>query len=244
MLTLNNLEIEEYIRSRTESYVPTYTTTSNNGTLTITSSSTTLHFLLGSGTNYSVVLPNATTLQNGTVYRFYNRTTSSVSILRNDNSVAFTVQAESFIEITLQDNSTSNGLFATTQIEVGQASGIVNFTNESTTNFVTTSTTDVQITGMTLTPISGKYLAIYDSSNENTTNNSLNTISIYRGSTQVTGSERTARATASNFVFLLTTQAVVDLDGTQAIGVRIRSTTGTLTVGARSLVLIRLSGVS
>jgi hypothetical protein len=243
MVFLNMLEVEEYIKVRTSTFIPTITATTNSGTLTLTSASGSLHFLTGTGTSFNVVLPDATTLQNGTVYKFYNRSSQTISIRRPDNSLLSTVGSESFVEITLQDNSTVNGLYATLSLEVGQASGIVNFTNESSTDFVTTSLTDVLITGMTITPVSGRYLALYDSSNTNTNNNSLNYISLYRDSVQITGTERVARSTASNFVFLLTTQGVVDLNGTQIISARVRTTTGTLTVGARSLVLIRLGGV-
>jgi len=243
-MIINNIEVEEFLKARTTGLLPTYTATTTSGTLTLTNTSTSLHFLTGSATGFSVVLPDATTLQNGTTYKFYNRSSASVIIRRADNSTLFTVSANSFVEITLQDNSTTNGLFATLSLEVGQASGIVNFSNESQTDFVTTSVTDVQITGSGITPISGKYLAVYDSSNTNSTNNSLNHVSLYRNSTQVAGTERVARATASNFVFLLTTQGVVDLNGTDVLSVYVRTSTGTLTVGARSLVLIRLGGVS
>ena len=243
-MIINNIEVEEFLKARTTGLLPTYTATTTSGTLTLTNTSTSLHFLTGSATGFSVVLPDATTLQNGTVYRFYNRSSASVAIRKSDNSLQFTLSADSFVEIVLQDNSTSVGLYATLSLEVGQASGIVNFTNESQTDFVTTSDINVQITGSNITPISGKYLAVYDSSNSSTTNNALNYVSLYKDSTQVAGTERVARATASNFVFLLTTQGVVSLNGTEVISVYVRTSTGTLTVGARSLVLIRLGGAT
>jgi hypothetical protein len=90
-MIINNIEVEEFLKARTSGLTPTNTTTSLDGTLTLSSSSTSLHFLVGSATGFSVVLPDANTLQNGTNYRFYNQSTAPITIKRFGGTTLFTI---------------------------------------------------------------------------------------------------------------------------------------------------------
>jgi hypothetical protein len=240
----NNLLSVNKIDEKISVSIPTYTTVTTDGTLTLTSNSTTTHFITGSATGYSVVFPNATTLTNGTNYEIYNRSSNSITLKYNDGSPLAILDLESVSSLILQDNSTGNGVFSPFTVEVAQAAGIENYSLSTSTAFATSSATDVQITGFTVTPKSGEYLMLFNSSNSSTNNNSDNAVSLYKNSTQIAGSERNAKSTASNFIFILSTQAVASFNGTDQLRVYARVSTGTLTVSSRTITMLRLGPAS
>lgn len=245
-LNLNNFDINS-INKKTEKInvtVPTYTAATANGVLTLTNTSTSVHFITGSATGFSVVFPNATTLTLGTNYEIYNRTSSPITLRYSDNSVLGILSPESVSSLCLQDNSTSVGLFSPFSVEVGQASGITNYNASSQTPFATTATnTYQQITDFVVTPAAGKYAIFFDSSCSSTNNNSENYVQIYRDTTPLAESERLAQSVASNFRFQLGTLVIADFDGTQQLRVYVKVSTGVLTVNARTGVVLRLGGV-
>lgn len=234
------------LESTTKKWVttPNYVVATTNGTVSLNSSSSTVHFITGSASNFTVILPDARTLDNGTNYEIYNRTSSSIVIKCFDGSTLGILDSEAVSSLILQDNSTDCGVFSPFTVEIAQAAGILNYNLQSQTSFVASSNIDTQITSFTLTPTSGEYYISYNASNIASTNNAECTVSLYKNETQITGTERTARSTASNFILLLSTQGVASFNGTDILSVYVRTTTGSLTVGNRSVIMLRLGGMN
>jgi len=223
-------------------YRTTTTATTLNGTLTLTAASTVLQFLTGSASGYSVVLPNATTLTNGQIYVIANTTSNVVSVKNNGGVELFALSQNSIGYLYLQTNTTANGMWVYYQILASStASGIINYNLTSTTPFSTSSTTDVVIAGFTLTPQAGTYAVWYNASILFTTTPIEHFWSFYRDDVQISDSARVQLTSRSNQIMVDSTMTVATFDGTQAIDVRVRrGTSGTLTVNARSLILVRL----
>lgn len=119
-------------------------------------------------------------------------------------------------------------------------SPVVNYNVVSSTPFTASSSTDVVITGFTVTPQSGTYAIWYNSDATCTQNNSTVNHSIYKAGVVVTDSTRRTQSVSSNFIFQQSTMSIVQVDGTQALDVRVKTNQGSLTVNGRSLLLIRL----
>lgn len=219
---------------------PEFTTNSLNGNLTLTSTSTSLQFITGTATGFSVTLPDATTLFNGTQYQIVNTGSQNIDVKDNSGMLLLVVSQTSTSFITLEDNSTAAGVWVFFQHLVNVASGILNYTTTSLTPFATTSTTDVVITGFTLTPVAGTYGVWYSASASNSTSNADVAFTLYKNSVAINDSIRGLRTVGAGAVFPETTQTVVQVDGTETIDGRVRTSGGTLTIGARSLLLIRL----
>jgi len=242
---INNVDVITSNKSEKNINVdtPTYTTVSNNGTLTLIASSSSVHFLTGTATGYSVVFPNATTLSRGTNYEIYNRSSSPITLKYSDGSTIGVLSTESVSSLILQDNATAKGLFSPFTVEVAQAAGIQNYSVTATAAVTITSATDTQVVGspsFTITPMSGTYIIFLSTSNSTTSNNALNYMSLYKDGTQITGSERVAQGVSTGFVFQLSTQAVASFNGTEQLRVYARVSTGTLTINARSIAMLRL----
>jgi hypothetical protein len=106
----------------------------------------------------------------------------------------------------------------------------------------TTSTTDVAVAGMTITPPAGKYAVWFSSFLQHSNNNRTINISIYAGGTQYAYSERMAQMSQWNNVALcFATNAIVTVNGTQAIDVRWRTNGGTASMLNRSMLIVRVS---
>ena len=113
----------------------------------------------------------------------------------------------------------------------------------STTSFSTTSTSDVVITGFTLTPVAGTYLvlsAVLINKTAGIVTGSV-TNSFYVAGVQVPTTERShTSAGGNNQPLTINLQAVVALNGAQAIDVRMRVQNSTFAATNRSLILVRL----
>ncbi len=117
---------------------------------------------------------------------------------------------------------------------------IANQAATATADDTTASVTDVQIAGMTLTPAAGTYLATFSSSVLNSGNGASRLfVSIYSAGVQVAHSEREIGIGGGANV-PVHTNAIVTVDGTQAIRAMWRAVAGTNTAHERSLTLIRL----
>lgn len=240
---IDNQVVEQKSEQKTFITTPTYTAATTGGTLTLTAESGSVHFITGAVSNFSVVMPNATTLSKGVNFEIYNRTSSSIVIKYSDGSTLGVLAAEAVSSLILQDNTTAKGMFSPFTVEIAQAAGILNFSAESQTTFATSSLTYVQVTpGATLIPSSGQYAIFFNSSNVSTLNNAECSISLYKNTTPIAGTERTARSTASNFILQLSTQGIASFNGTDELRVYAKVTTGTLNVNARSVVMLRLGG--
>lgn len=222
---------------------PTFTTATTNGTLNLADSSSSVHFITGTASNFSIVFPNATTLDLGVNYEIYNRSSSPVMLKYFDGSMIGVLSPESVSSLILQDNSTSVGIYSPFQVEVNQASGVANYNVNSNTPFATSSSVYVPITDFVVTPAHGKYAVWFNCSASSTNNNSQNTVAIYKNGVIVQDSERNQQAVSSNFNFQLNTLAIIDFNGTEQLQVFIKVSTGTLTIGARTGVALRLGPV-
>lgn len=243
MFYTSSATIEEKTSVKTWVTTPTYTTATNNGVLNLNSTSATVHFITGNQTGFSIILPNAQTMSLGTNIEIYNRTSSAILVKYQDGTLLGVLDAEAVSSLILQDNASTNGMFSPFTVEIAQAAGILNYNLQQQTAFSTTSTTDTQITSFSITPASGEYFISFNSSNISSLNNAECTCSIYKAGSQVLGTERTARSTASNFVLQLSTQGVASFNGTESLTVAVRVTAGTLTVNNRSVVMLRLGGI-
>lgn len=98
----------------------TSTTTSNNATLTLTVASSKRQRLGGTGTNYKVKLPDATTLgQAGFPFVIDNRSSQDVSVIDNGSNVLYTVAAGTETTVTATSIASANGTWEV-QTAVGQ----------------------------------------------------------------------------------------------------------------------------
>lgn len=144
------------------------------------------------------------------------------------------------------DNATSGYGTGDTQsaidaIAAAIAGGISNYNIVSSTAFTTSSQTDVVITGLTVTPASGTYAVWYNAESFYTTTPKSHWWSVYKAGAQIADSLRFQDTAHSNQNMADSTMTIVQVNGSQAIDVRVRcDTSGSLTVNQRSLLFIRL----
>lgn len=242
-LSNNNINNVNKITEKSIVTTPTYTTVSQDGNLTLTNNSTSVHFLTGNGSNFSIIFPDATTLEKGQNYEIYNRTGNPVVLKYPDGSTIGVLSTESVSSLILQENSDTNGIYSPFSVEVNQASGIANYNASSTVPFVTNSNTYLNITDFVVTPSSGKYAVWFNCSATSTNNNADNYVCLKRDDLEIIESERIVQSVSSNFIFQMQSLAIIDFDGTQQLKVSVKVTTGTLTVNSRTGVAIRLGPV-
>ena len=229
----------EHLRDHTIFDSRTQATTAS-GTLTLTNTDSNLQYLTGSATGYAVQLPSATTLSVAAYYQIINTTTQSVDIKDGSGTTLFSLSQNSIGYIYLQINSSTAGTWVWYQTQLNVASGIITYNVTTTTAFTTTSSTDVVITGFTVTPQAGTYGVWFNSTATCTQNNSSVLHSIYKGGSIVSDSTRTTQSVSSNFIFQQTTMTIIQVNGSQAVDVRVNTNQGSHTVNGRSLLLIRL----
>lgn len=236
----NVQSILEELRDHTI-YISETTSLSVSGTLTLTSANKGLQYLTGSGAGYTIKMPDATTLTIGAYYQLINTTSNTISIVNNASGNLFTLSQNSIGFLYLELNGSAAGTWIYFQILASStASGIINYNVTSSTGFSTTSATDVVITGMTVTPQAGTYGVWYNSTNTDTQNNASCNATVYMAGSSVTDSKRTFQTGSANMTFQLGTQTVIQVNGSQAVDVRISTNQGTMQANGRSLLLIRL----
>jgi len=228
----------EELRKQTV-YDPEYYTTSASGTLTLTNENSSLLFLTGTASLYSVQLPEATTLFNGQYYVVVNNSSKEIAIRNNSGTLLASLLAESIGQVYLQSNSTSDGFWQVISVS-GAATGILSYAVSSDTPFTTNSTTNVQITGFTVTPVAGRYAAFYSSDLVIVTNNRLAYATLYIDTTAQSNTQRVVQGVGSNFSSSHNTIGILNVNGSQAVSVYVRSSGGNIRTEERSLILIRL----
>lgn len=98
-------EINSIVLDRT--IVPTAASTD-----VLTVASTAQYIFTGTTAGKVIRLPDATTLRNGLVYTFWNTSTVPITVKLNDGTTTrFTVAPAEEVTTTLQDNSTTNGIW-------------------------------------------------------------------------------------------------------------------------------------
>lgn len=214
------------------------TAVSANTTTTLTATSAGIQYYTGTAANQIVRLPDATTLVVGQLYEIRNRNTVNViSVANNGGAVLDTTPAVTGVSVChLLDNSNSNGTWdVRTRYEP--------YSNEATSaaGMSINSTTDVLITTMTLTPPAGTYSVSFEASVTVGTASSTLGFAVYAGGTINTDSNRSYKALAgANGAYAYTTGATVTVNGSEAIEIRGRRSTGTTTVNTRRMSITRV----
>jgi hypothetical protein len=214
-------------------------TTSLNGNHNILVDNSNIHIVRGSATGYSVTLPDATLLFIGRKFEVVNDSTQPVTLKDNSGAVLTTLISGDTTLITLEINSVSAGNWIVQTI-TNSATGITSFVLTSNTIFTTSSTTDVIITGFSITPVQGRYSVFYSSNIVISTNNNIASNVIYINGSPIENTRRSVQGVGADFNAAQQTIGEITVNGSQAVDVRVKITSGTLEIDQRSLVLIRL----
>lgn len=107
----------------------------------------------------------------------------------------------------------------------------------SLTTTSTVSTAYVLIAGMTTTPVAGSYLVMFSASGSTSSSSANINYAVFVGGVVVASSERLLRSATSTTMGLYT-QAKVTVNGSQAIEIRYKTSTGTFTVNVRNICLV------
>lgn len=222
-------------------YVPTDTATTLNGTLSLTNISNTFNVISGSATGYSVQLPDATTINHGSSYIIANKSSESIDIKDGSGALLLTLNPDDVVEAILEDDPSVAGSWITI-ITSGSATGITSYVVTSGTLFQTTSSLDTIITGFSVTPVSGRYSVFYSADISISANNKIAKCVAYSDGVANENTRRETQGVSSNFSSSQQFIGEITGNGAQSVDVRVSTTGGTLSVGQRSLVLIRLGG--
>lgn len=130
----------------------------------------------------------------------------------------------------------------THKVDINSVSAEVSTTTAATT----TSTTFVAMTTMTDTPAAGTYLVIWSGTVTSSASGATLSVAIFNGATEKTDSLRTcipfsSQALAVAQPMVMSTQGVVTATGSAAITIQWHTTSGTATVNARTMNLIRIA---
>ncbi len=240
---ISNLNIENNLTNTTFSPKVDKTTTTVNGTLTLTNLSCFTQIISGESTGYKVVLPNATSLTNGWKFDIYNESMYTINVYLNDTTTLFSaILPASFLALTLESSTTTNGSWLRWATYTGgTASGILHYDVSSDTPYtLSAGTADTLITGMTITPQQGEYSIWYEGSLEISGNNTVVRTTLYQNNTLINESVRTVRSSVSTFFTIHSTSAIASFTGSQPLQVRVSRSANSLTVNSRSLIMIRL----
>jgi hypothetical protein len=229
------------------------TATTLNGTLTLLSpvaggqdggngaTSTTLQYITGTATGFSVEMPSATTLSDGAYYEIANTSSQAITVKDGSGATLFTLDSNSIGFLNLQLNTTTAGAWVWWANSTNVADGIISYNITSTTAFTTTSATDVIITGFTITPVAGTYAVFVNGSWTNQGGpGTIQTSTIYNNGAAVADSVRPSSPIQSLDPSIMATQTITQVTGGQAIAVYVKTSSNSLTVNQRSMVLIRL----
>jgi uncharacterized protein (DUF2342 family) len=146
--------------------------------------------------------------------------------------------------MSLIDNGTAAGTWVFWQVLTSSiASGIINYNITSSTAFSSTNRTNPYqlITGFQVTPQAGTYACWYNASVYYTTTPKAHFWAFYKAGTILTDTARQQDTAHSNQTMLDSTMSVTSFNGSQTMDVRVKcADTGTLTVNARTMILIRI----
>jgi len=210
-------------------------------TIALKSGDATLNIFTGTTSGQIIKLPIIVTSDIlGLEFIIINMGTQSISFRTQDGAVLFSCLPDTKTTAMLEDNSTANGTWFVGQAFNNTATGIVNYKISSSTTFTTSSATDVVITGFTLTPISGTYAVWFSASITITQNNALLTSTAYKNGSPVADSRRVTQGTSSNWIGQSSLVDTITFDGTEAVDIRVKSSSGSISILDRTLLLIRL----
>ena len=218
---------------------PEITTTTLNGNLNLTVDSNTLQILNGTATGFTVNLPDATTIFEGQRFELANDSNQTV-LLKDDAGTLLGQFIEGdVIMATLEDNATAAGEWILLVIS-SIASGVQAFNVASDTPFVVGATSDTLITGMAITPVTGTYGVWFSADITIAANNKIGQCVIFKDGVAVENSRRNYQGVSSNFECVMPTLGIIQVNGAQALDIRVNVNGSTMTINQRSLLVIRL----
>ena len=228
----------EEVRTKTTFEIETLTS-SLNGNHNVTVDDSNIHIVRGTATGYSVTLPDATLLFIGRKFEVGNDSSETVLVKDNSGATIATLIAGDTALLTLETNSIAAGAWIIQTI-TNSATGITSYTITSTTPFSTDATTDTLITGFTVTPVQGRYYAIYSADIVISQNNRIAQTVIYKAGVAESNTRRIVQGVGSGFEATSVSVGEITVNGSQAVDVRVNVSSGSVTVNQRSLLLIRL----
>ena len=107
---IDSVQVEQLMETKSFR-VDVTTTAASASPLALVLASTCQHVITGTESQ-TIVLPDATTLSNGHVFRVWNKSTQDIIIENNSNTQQTLIRPKGKTVITLQDNSSSDGVWA------------------------------------------------------------------------------------------------------------------------------------
>lgn len=214
--------------------------TTAGGTVTLTLTDTNLQYLTGTAAGYSMVLPDATTLPLSAYYQIINLSSQNVNVKTSGGAVLFVLSQASVGSMLLQLNGSAAGSWVWWQTSINTASGIISYYVISSANFTFSANVDTLIPTMTIVPQAGTYAVWYNSQNSSLNSGLPLDVTIYNGATAAADSKRTNLSTAGTHIFQSSTQTISQYNGTNACAVYANANAVSMTIVARSMLLIRL----
>lgn len=231
-------DVNRFLRFAPE---PQRTTTTTDGTLTLSSSSTFIQILSGSATGFKIYLPDATTLFGAWFIRIFNTSTAPVMVYQSgEGSPLFTLGQTSYCELLLQDGATQAGIWLYNQTFQQEASVAI-YNVVGSTLWQTATVTPYQLVSeSSSTPPAGSYILIFNSSSTFSAGSKDFFIALFKAGTIIANSERRYTCAGNGAYLPIGTQTIVTVDGTEQIDARAHiDSSGTLSLTNRSLILIR-----
>ena len=216
-----------------------------NGTLTLTSSSNGMQIITGTATGFSVVMPSALTLYStaigSTYYQIANTSTQSITVKDGSGATLFTLAANSmgFLWLQAQGSAAGTWIYTLSNFSNGNGPQLVTYNITSNTAFASSASVDTLITGMTVTPVSGTYSIWYNAQNTATGSGQQMDCTVYNGAAAVADSVRSNLSTSGTHIFQNSTQTSSQFNGTNAATIKVNPNGNSITVGARSMLMIR-----
>ena len=214
-------------------------TSSASGNYNVSTFGSNLHVVSGSATNYSVTLPDATLMFIGRVFEIVNSSSQTIQVKDNSGTVLANLISGDSGKFTLETKPNAAGTWLSVVI-TSAATGITSYVITSNTQFNTTSPTDALIAGFTVTPVNGRYATFFSSDLQIVSNNAVAEFVNFVDGSAVSNTRRKVQGVSSNFVSQSSFIGQINVNGAQAVDVRVNITSNTLRVNERSLVLIRL----
>lgn len=235
-------EVTSKARARQQVWVPEYIIATSSGNHYLETDCHSGLIVAGTGSSFSIYLPDARLLEVGNKYEIYNTTPYTIAVYDKSGYLLFSLGQSSIAYVYLQYNLTLAGTWISWQIlqTTPTASGIINYNLTSSTPFTTTSATPVIITGFSITPQTGTYAVWYSADATITTNNADQSYTIYKDTSAIADSRRISQGVGSNYNANNTTMTISQFNGLQSCSVYTSITSGSVTIGQRTLLMIRL----
>jgi hypothetical protein len=127
----NDATVEKSLTTNNQVDSVNITTSSSNGTLTLTATSITVQVVQGTATGFSVVLPDATTLTVGRRFIITNSSSAPISVKYNSGTVIEELNPSNTLNVLFRSISTTDGTISYSIENSGPGSAFVFVTKKS-----------------------------------------------------------------------------------------------------------------